>query len=98
MFRKHVRRKHPGDQLNALQQDQLQGCSSSNTDELNTNTEYQELKCNRVPEKWDDALFLLRLQCELSLTYEGVNKLAQAVQDYTETVCENAAKRYYTKK
>lgn len=47
-----------------------------------------------IYKNWDTALFLLRVTCEHSLTHEGVNKISQSIQDYTEAICANAAKRY----
>ena len=44
-----------------------------------------------VDEKWDSALFLLRVTQEHSLTYEGVDLFCDTVQSFTEKVCENIA-------
>lgn len=44
-----------------------------------------------VDEKWDNALFLLRVAQEHSLTYEGVNKFCDTIQSFTEKVCESIA-------
>lgn len=46
-----------------------------------------------VDENWDNALFLLKVTCDHSLTHEGVTKLSQSVQDFTEDVCAKAANR-----
>ena len=43
-----------------------------------------------VDEKWDNALFLLRVTQEHSLTY-GVDLFCDTVQSFTEKVCENIA-------
>ena len=44
-----------------------------------------------VDEKWDSALFLLRVAQEHSLTYEGVDKFCDTIQSFTEKVCESIA-------
>ena len=44
-----------------------------------------------VDEKWDNALFLLRVTQEHSLTYEGVNVFCDTVQSFTERVCDSIA-------
>lgn len=43
-----------------------------------------------IDKDWDNALFLLKITCDHSLTHDGV---LQSVQDYAEVVGANAARR-----
>lgn len=50
-----------------------------------------------VDEQWDNAHFLLRMTHEQSLTHDGVNSLCEAVQDFTDRVCEKVEQRVEVK-
>lgn len=47
-----------------------------------------------VDKDWDNALFLVKITCDHSLTHEGVNRIIQSVQDYAEVVGANSSERY----
>ena len=42
---------------------------------------------------WQNALFLLRVSQEHSLTHDGVNSFCEIVQTFTETLCHNIAEK-----
>lgn len=64
-------------------------------DENESNEESMDIETPNVIDKnWENALFLLKITCEHSLSHEGVSKMSQSVQDYSEIICANAAERY----
>ena len=42
---------------------------------------------------WENARFLLRVTQEQSLTYDGIEKFCDSVQDFTETLYEKMAQQ-----
>ena len=44
-----------------------------------------------VDPSWENAHFLLRVTQEQSLTYDGVERFCDCMQDYTEMLCEKMA-------
>ena len=42
---------------------------------------------------WDDALFLLRVSQDRSLTYSGVSEMCETMQSYVEMLCSEIAQK-----
>ena len=45
-----------------------------------------------VDEQWDNALFLMRVTQEHSLTHEGAESFCVTAQSFAETICERIQK------
>ena len=50
-----------------------------------------DLHYNSVDSMWENARFVLRVTQEQSLTYDGIEKFCDSVQDFTETLYEQMA-------
>lgn len=46
---------------------------------------------------WDDAHFLLRISHEQSLTYDGIEKFCESMQDFKEILCRKVAHQVESK-
>lgn len=43
--------------------------------------------------QWDDALFLLRISQEHSLTHHGISDICETMQSYAEMLCHEVAQK-----
>ena len=67
-----------------------------NNDWLMNTTDGSHNETPTVDEQWDNALFLMRVTQEHSLTHEGVESFCVTAQSFAETICEYIQKEIET--